>query len=95
MNDSAPIGYVLVDPNTHAIDWDGEIHSDLASAIKEAAGATTGLLTNPLECPRPDEYTCVPYQVMAVVPSPDADQQVLVAMQKLWDDADKSMHQEP
>jgi hypothetical protein len=84
-DDPKPIGYVLVDPNTHAIDWDGTVHGTLESAKREVVdGVHDGM--RDLDLLRPDCPSCVAYQVMAVVPVPAADADVLERLQRAWDE---------
>jgi hypothetical protein len=35
-----PVGYVVVDKSTNALDWDGEIHADIESATASVDGDT-------------------------------------------------------
>lgn len=85
-NRERPIGYVLVEPNTHAIDWDGVIHSTLDGAVREVVvevyNGRYGFDDMPY---RPDEREPVAYRVMAVVPCPEADAKVLAKMRAEWD----------
>lgn len=83
MSTERVIGYVLVDPNTHELDWDGLIHETRDGAIEEAVAAWLG--DNPIEHERPIDG-CDQYQVMAVSEDIGLDAAVLAAAQKRWDD---------
>jgi len=75
------IGYVLIDPNTNAIDWDGVVHEERADAIKEAVKAVH------IE-DREDRPCCgydVGYEIAELRKKPDINEAVLTAAQEAWD----------
>lgn len=85
-NAAQPIGYILVDRYTNAIDWDGVIHDTEESAVREAGSEVykDWLRGGDIES-RPDDCWPMAYQVMAVVPCPSADAKALAVLQAEWD----------
>jgi hypothetical protein len=76
------VGYVLVDPNTNAMDWDGLIHDTRDGAIKEAVGA---LNLDDGDKQRPCCGADLWYEVGEVRRPGGLNEAVLAAAQAEWD----------
>jgi hypothetical protein len=75
------IGYVLVEPNTHSIDWDGLIHGSLDGALREVVRVRD----NPIEGDRPCCGADVPYLIATVTVDAAIQARALAAMQAEFD----------
>lgn len=77
-----PIGYVLVDPNTHAMDWDGVLHATKTDAVKELVeNVHSGHFKEPFEYGPVVDKCDLAYMICAIVPVPDADDWALRRLQ--------------
>ena len=78
------IGYMLVDPNTFAPEYDGIIHDTLDAALRELAASPDNIIEHDRPCCLAE--ACVPWTIATVTVDPVVQQKALAAMQAAWDD---------